>query len=77
MKTWFSRDEVRVERWGKSPPGDGRLLTAVNSIRSNTVGGHKGLPGCPQEVAGARRQRRAKIDGCQIQNPAYSFAHGI
>ena len=44
MKTWFSRDEVRVERWGKSPPGDGRLLTAVNSIRSNTVGGHQACP---------------------------------
>ena len=33
-------DEVRVERRGKSSPAGWELSGAVNSIRSNTVGGH-------------------------------------
>ena len=37
-------DEVRVERRGKSSPGEWELLTAVNSIRSNTVGEHVAGP---------------------------------
>ena len=51
-------DEVRVERRGKSSPDGWKLPIAVNSIRSNTVEGHKGRPGRPEEVAGARRRRR-------------------
>ena len=43
--------EVRVERCGKSAPDGWELSVAVNSIRSNTVGGHEGWPGRPQEVA--------------------------
>ena len=37
------------------------------------MGAFKACPAAP-EVAGAYRQRYAKIDDCQIQNPAYSFA---
>ena len=37
-------DEVRVERRGKSSPIGWRLSDAVNSIRSNTVGGHMAGP---------------------------------
>ena len=44
-------DEVRMERCGKSAPDGWELSVAVNSIRSNTVGGHEGWPGRPQEVA--------------------------
>ena len=44
-------DEVRVERCGKSAPDGWELSVAVNSIRSNTVGGQTGWPGRPQEVA--------------------------
>ena len=43
--------EVRVERCGKSAPDGWKLSVAVNSIRSNTVGGQIGWPGRPQEVA--------------------------
>ena len=32
---------VRVERRGKSSPDGMEVTVAVNSIRSNTVGGHK------------------------------------
>ena len=41
----------KVERWGKSPPAAWRHVGAVNSIRSNTVGEHKGRPGRSREVA--------------------------
>ena len=34
---------VRVERCGKSAPDGWELSVAVNSIRSNTVGGHMRL----------------------------------
>ena len=37
-------DEVRVERRGKSSPDGWEQTVAVNSIRSNTVGGHKACP---------------------------------
>ncbi len=44
-------DAVRVERRGKSSPINWRQIGAVNSIRSNTVEGHEGRPGRPEEVA--------------------------
>ena len=47
-----------VERRGKSSPDGWELPIAVNSIRSNTVEGHTGRPGRPEEVAGVRWQRR-------------------
>ena len=37
-------DAVRVERRGTSSPSGWRLSDAVNSIRSNTVGGHVAGP---------------------------------
>ena len=46
-----SSDAVRVERRGKSSPVAWRHGDAVNSIRSNTVEGHTGRPGRPEEVA--------------------------
>ena len=52
-------NDVRVERRGKSSPIAWRQVDAVNSIRSNTVEGHIGRPGRPEEVAKALRQRKA------------------
>jgi len=43
---------VRVKRWGKSPPGPWRHgFYAVNSIRSNAVEEHIGLPDRSKEAA--------------------------
>ena len=50
--TEIYRRKVRVKRWGKSPPGPWRHgFYAVNSIRSNAVEEHIGLPDRSEEVA--------------------------
>jgi len=48
-------DEVRVKRWGKSPPGPWKHgFYDVNSIRSNAVEEHTGLPDRSEEEAEIR-----------------------
>ena len=42
---------VRVEKWGKSPLAAWRHVGAVNSIRSNAVEEHIGLPDRSEEAA--------------------------
>ena len=45
-------DEVRVKRWGKSPPGPWKHgFYDVNSIPKQHRGGTIGLPGRSEEVA--------------------------
>ena len=50
--TEIYRRKVRVKRWGKSPPGPWRHgFYDVNSIRSNAVEEHIGLPDRSKEAA--------------------------
>ena len=68
-----------MEKCGKSALDGWEQSIAVNSIRSNTgmgagASGPKAGPAAPG-VAGAYRRRYVEIDDCQIQNPAYRFAH--
>ncbi len=61
-----------MERRGKSSPASGEPDGPANPIRSNTVERRMRRPGA--SLGGGierRRQRRAKIDGCSRQNPAY------
>ena len=50
--TEIYRREARVKRWGKSPPGPWKHgFYDVNSIRSNAVEEHIGLPDRSEEAA--------------------------
>ena len=51
----FDGEEVRVKRWGKGPPGPWKHgFYDVNSIRSNAVEEHEGLPDRSEEEAEIR-----------------------